>query len=296
MLIGQKFLKQLTDHVLKISQAKETEVLVFVADSSLTRFANNQIHQNVASENLLVQVRAIIDKKQGVARVNLPLSASGFFKSGQSLLTSDIKNKLQGVTNKAYEIAKISPPDRHFSHLPGFAEGKFVYPKISSYNEKTTLVTPDQKAKEVEKIIKIARSKKVNAFGSLSVGSEEVVVANSHGVFAYHPLSQGYLNIRIMGQNSSGRSDSPSGYAGETNIDFSKLAIEQATKRAVNKTILGEKQIAIEPGNYEVVLEEPAVAEMMTYMSYLGFGARSYHEERSFMSSQLGKKVMGENV
>ena len=99
-----------------------------------------------------------------------------------------------------------------------------------------------------------------------------------------------------MGQNSSGKSDLSSGYAGETNVDFSQLAIEQATKRAVNKTILGEKQIAIEPGDYEVVLEEPAVAEMMTYMSYLGFGARSYHEERSFISSQLGKKVMGENV
>lgn len=283
MLITEKNLKQLTDFVLKNSKASETEVLVFVDNSSLTRFANNQIHQNVSSENLSVQVRCIVGKKQGVASTNLNLSVASFS------LNTATKLKLKEVTQQAYDIAKISPEDPHFVHLPGFAEGKFTYPKVTAFDEKTALTSPEERSKEVEKIIKLAKEKKITAFGSLSSSVGEIVVANSHGVFAYFPLTQGYLNIRVMGEISSG-------YAGETNMDFSKLNIELAAKRAIKKTLLGQKQTAVEPGDYEVILEEPAVAEMMTYMSYLGFGGRAYHEERSFMSGNLGKKVMGENV
>lgn len=276
-MIGQQKLKQITDYVLKTSQAFETEVLVFSDDSSLTRFANNQIHQNVSSQNLVVQVRAVVGKKQGVASANF------------QFLDLTMKKKLLELTNQAYEIAKLSPEDPHFHHLPGKTEGQYTYPSVSAFSETTAKVTPKYRAKEVEKIIKMAKSNSLNAFGSLSTGFGEVVVANSHEVFAYHPSTNSYLNIRIMGQESTG-------YAGEVNFDIEKLNIENAAHRAINKALLGKKSTEVSPGNYEVVLEEPAVSEMMTYMTYLGFGARAFHEDRSFMSSNLGKKVMGENI
>lgn len=292
MLLGQSKLKSITDYVLKTSKADETEVLIFADDSALTRFANNQIHQNVSSQNLTVQVRVMIGKKQGVASGNFQFSIFNF------KLDAVEKRKLEDLVNQAYEIAKVSPEDPVFSHLPGKTEGKFKYQKVNAYKEKTALVTPEQRAKEVEKIIKMARSSKVNAFGSLSTGTSEVVVANSHGIFAYHPYTQSLLNVRMM-------TDFASGYGGEIDLDFSKLAIEEAANRAIQKTLWGKRhgnKIEVEPWKwrsdspYEVILEEPAVSEMMTYMTYLGFGARSFHEERSFMSGNLGKKVMGENI
>ncbi len=307
MLLGQQKLKQITDFILKISKATETEVLVFVDDSALTRFANNQIHQNVASQNLGVQVRCLIGKKQGVASTNLSLPSvplrgvkrrsnlnqKRLPRSLRSLamttLDLETRRKLQDLAEQAYEIAKVSLQDPIFSHLPGKTEGKFSYQKVDAYKESTALVSPQKRANEVETIIKMAQSSQIKAFGSLSTGVSEVVVANSHGVFAYHPYTQSILNIRMMSDNSSG-------YAGEINLDFNKLEIETAAKRAINKTLLGQKTTEIKPGPYEVILEEPAVAEMMTYMAYLGFGARAYHEERSFMSGNLGKKIMNEKV
>lgn len=269
-------LKQITDHVLKVSQGTETEVLIFANKSSLTRFANNQIHQNVASENFVVQVRVMVGKRQGVASRNFQLN-------------QDLNAELKKLADDAYTIAKISPEDPYFSHLPGKKEGSFKYQKVNSYSEKTAFSSPQYRAKEVAKIIKFAKGKKLNAFGSLSSGMGEVVVANSHGVFAYHPYTESLLNIRVLGQNSSG-------YAGEINFDIAKIDFDKAVKRAVEKTLAGKNPSEIKPGDYEVVLEEPAVCEMMTYMTYLGFGARAYHEERSFMSGNLNKKVMGENI
>ncbi|MBI3384800.1 TldD/PmbA family protein [Candidatus Gottesmanbacteria bacterium] len=273
-MIGQQKLKTITDYILKKSPALETEVLIFVDDSALTRFANNQIHQNMASQNIVVQIRAVVGKKQAVVSANLQL---------------DQLAKLDKLVNQAYEIAKISPEDPHWHHLPGKEEGNFSYQKVKSFNEATASVKPEYRAKEVAKIIKMAKAEDLNAFGSLSTGTGEIVVANSHGVFAYHPQSLSLLNIRIM-------KNLISGYAGEVNSDIAKLNIEEAAKRAISKTLLGKKTSEVEVGDYEVVLEEPAVSEMMTYLTYLGFGARAFHEERSFISENLSKKVMGSNI
>jgi predicted Zn-dependent protease len=50
----------------------------------------------------------------------------------------------------------------------------------------------------------------------------------------------------------------------------------------------------IEPGVYEVVLEEYAVAEMLEFMSFMGFSALAAQEERSFM--RLGEPITGQEV
>jgi predicted Zn-dependent protease len=225
----------------------------------------------------------MVGRRQGVASANFQFSILNF------KLNAAIKKKIEDLVNQAYEIAKISPEDPDFSHLPGKKEGIFKYQEVDAFSDKTAKVTPKHRAKEVALIIKMAKDKNLNAFGSLSSGFGEIVVANSHGVFAYHPYTQSLLNIRILGDTSTG-------YAGEINMDISKLEIESAAKRAIAKTILGKKQSEVKPGDFEVILEEPAVSEMMTYMTYLGFGARAYHEDRSFMSKSLGKMVMGENI
>jgi predicted Zn-dependent protease len=50
----------------------------------------------------------------------------------------------------------------------------------------------------------------------------------------------------------------------------------------------------VEPGTYEVVLEEYAVAEMLEFLSLMGFSALAAQEERSFM--RLGERITGEPV
>ena len=47
--------------------ATEAEALVLAEDASLTRFANSQIHQNVAETNVTVNLRVVIGKRVGVA-------------------------------------------------------------------------------------------------------------------------------------------------------------------------------------------------------------------------------------
>ena len=47
--------------------ATEAEALVMAEDAALTRFANSQIHQNVAEVNATINLRFVIGKRVGVA-------------------------------------------------------------------------------------------------------------------------------------------------------------------------------------------------------------------------------------
>jgi len=47
--------------------ATQAEALVIGGDSALTRFANSEIHQNVAETNANVSLRFVVGKRIGVA-------------------------------------------------------------------------------------------------------------------------------------------------------------------------------------------------------------------------------------
>ena len=52
----------------------------------------------------------------------------------------------------------------------------------------------------------------------------------------------------------------------------------------------------VAPGEWEILLEPQAVNELITFFSWLGPNARIYHEQASFLSEKLGKKVANEMV
>jgi len=59
--------RQIADVVMSASSADETEVLGFEENESLTRFANNCIHQNVTEKNVQITVRSVIATKIAIA-------------------------------------------------------------------------------------------------------------------------------------------------------------------------------------------------------------------------------------
>src|SRR5438128_11783871 len=58
------------EKLLRHSTADETELLIFGGRSSLTRFANNTIHQNVAEVNAVISVRTVFAGRTARATTN----------------------------------------------------------------------------------------------------------------------------------------------------------------------------------------------------------------------------------
>src|SRR5690348_6738476 len=61
---------EIFDRIKKLSPVPEVEVIFSSTDSSLTRFANNTIHQNVSELNEIASIRVAFDGKTARATTN----------------------------------------------------------------------------------------------------------------------------------------------------------------------------------------------------------------------------------
>lgn len=294
-MLGETNLKKIAQKILKLSTADQTEILIMGGTRGLTRFANSQIHQNVAEEGTLVQVRAVVNPSTPSGRSGRPstkasteLSRISSGRGAKIGVASTNDLSLQGlvkVVEKASNMAKLSKVDPHFVFLPTASKIK----KIKQVLPKLELLTPSKKAKIVGDVIKIAKSEKLTASGAFDSSLSEIAVANSEGVWNYHAGLQENLQTVLIGKNSTGFAQNLGSHIGK--IDHKKLA-----KRAVSKALESKNPTEIEAGDYEVILESPAVAEMMLFFSYLGPNARIYHEEASFLTGKLGQKLFSEKL
>jgi len=269
-MLGERHIRTILEGALAAcKEADQAEVLVTTSDEGLTRFANNIIHQNVAERNSSLHVRVVMGKRIGVARVN-------------SLEARAVRD----AAETACTIARFSEENADFVSLPS-AERAPAIPE--AFSEATAASTPDQRAKAVQTIIRRAEDERLIAAGVFSTSCEEVAIANSLGVFAYQPSTSAEATLVVMGETSSGYGDrAATNVAG---IDAEALATEgcdRATRSAQPRDL--------EPGEYEVMLEPYAVAEMLDYLSYVGFGAVGLQEGRGFMAERAGQKVVAETV
>ncbi len=269
---GQDKLTRIADRVLALSSADQTEVLVFSGDKHLTRFAANTIHQNVSETNVAVQVRAVFGR---APRAKIGIA------SGNDL--SD--DALQKVVESAETVARFQQDNPEFHSLPGPQPLK----DAQAYVETTAACTPEERARGVAAICATSRENDMEAAGAFSTSAEEVMVANSLGVSAYHRSTVAHIVTVIMGETSSG-------YATAAAMDVSALDPEAVGRVAVDKALRSRNPTDIEPGTYTVILEENAVADMTFYLGYMGLGALSVQEKRSFMNGRFGERVTGDNI
>jgi PmbA protein len=267
-LRGEREVQRLARDVLSMVQADQAEVLIYGGTSALTRFANNYIHQNVQETSAGVRVRAVLGSKIGVA--------------GTDALTPE---GLRGVAERAVALARLQQENEDFRSLPSPSKVEQVDARLP----RTAECSPERRAAVVSAVTSAAKASSLVAAGAFRTGESEMAVMNSLGVWAYHSDASADVNTVVMGETSSG-------YAERWTLDVDEIDGDALAAEAIDKCRRGTDPHALEPGQYDVILEEYAVADLMDYFAYLGFGAQAFIEQRSFMSGRLGERVMGENI
>jgi PmbA protein len=267
-LHGKEKLQEIAGRVLELSHADQTEVLILSNDEQLTRFAANTIHQNVSERDVAVRVRVVFGTKIGVASGN-DLSQEG----------------LRQVVDSAEMVARFQQDNPDFHSLPD----PQPIQRVDAYVSTTAECTPEARAKGVATICTMSGERGLQAAGAFSTTVEEIAVVNSLGVSAYHRGTVAHLLTVIM-------SDTSSGYAAAASTDVAQLDAEEVGRVALDKALRSQNPTSIEPGVYTVILEEDAVATMLSTLGYLGFGALPVQEGRSFMNGRFGQKITGENI
>ncbi len=267
-MLGESRLAEIAQQVLREAKADQTEVMVAGTDSHLTRFAVNTIHQNVSETDVAVRVRSILGRKTGVA-------------SGNELSEAALRK----LVRSAETVASFQEANPEFGSLPGPKPAQ----KVDAFVGRTAEYAPVERARGVEKILKMSRKNHLDAAGAFSTEANETYIANSLGVSAYHRGTVASILTVIMGQNSSG-------YATAASIDVANLDPESVGRIAVEKALSSKNPTPIEPGEYTVILEAAAVGDMLFFLGWMGLGALAVQEGRSFMNGKFGERITGENV
>ena len=241
----------------------EAEALVMSEDSALTRFANSEIHQNVAETNVTINLRVVVGKRVGVA------------SSGRT----DAEG-LRRLAENAAAIARVVEELEDWGGLPGRTEIRDV---AGAYSRTTADASPEFRAEAVRAVIGAADDAAVTAYGSFATGTESIAVANSAGARASGTRTTSQLITVSMGP------DGGSGYAESAAVDASTIDAAALGREASGKARATANAVSVEPGDYPVVLEEYAVVDLLDMLGYLGFSALAVQEERSFF--EAGKRI-----
>jgi len=256
-----------------VSQA---QAAAFLVDSALTRYANSEIHQNVASKEGGVAIKVVVDKSIGTLRVY-----------------SLDKIQIEKAVEKAVKIAQVTPSNKDFKSLP---EPEKWTPIKGTYDSETAQCTPAYRAEKVLEAIDAAhsRSKMVNTVaGSFSIASFAFAIANSLGVSAWALLSTTSLQTTVI---SKSRGSQGFGSAEQHSKRIRDIEPTRIGGEAAEKSINSINPKKIPVGEYEVVLSPRAAAGLFTYLAYIGFSATTYQDGQSFIKYNLGKQVFDEKL
>ena len=254
--------------VMGLADGSAVEVILAAQQEGLTRFGNSVVSQHIETENTELVVRVQQGKRQGRASCNQFDRAS-----------------LERMVKKAAQIASVQRED---AALLPFPEPQ-KYQPLSHFVPETIRVTPDEKVERLREAIAPCIRKKTTSAGIFSHDLQAAGLANSNGLFAYHAYTSASFSVTVMTKDSSGWADA-------THRDVAAIHPDQLTAVALEKALTSRHPKALPPGEYDVILEPAAVAELLLFMAWEGFGALPYLEGRSFVSGKLGRKVLNERV
>jgi predicted Zn-dependent protease len=254
---------------LKFAKADQTEIALEAKKLSLTRFAENKITQNISTSDNLVIVRTIKNKKIGVAVSN-------------GLELEDIKATIKS----AEEISAVQAADEAFISLPNSPPALTV----NAFHGATDNYSPSERADAIGGIIAVGEMSRLQASGAYKIVTEHAAIVNSLGTEQYFSGTSAELSLTMTGDQNN------SGYAIGCNRDHTAIMPGRLAAKAGDKAVKSVDPIELPSGQYTVIMEPPAVGQMVLLFSFLGFGCKTYMSRRSFMSGKIGRPIVGKNI
>jgi predicted Zn-dependent protease len=269
-LLPERELRALVETVLRLAKkagAEETEVHVDEVEDSLTRFANNAIHQNVSERGVTVSVRTIVDGRTARATTNRV-----------------DEDSLRGAVQASLSLAHSQPKDPHLLPVPG----KQRYRMVKRFAKASAAITPEDRARAVRGACDLALKNGQVAAGIFATGQSQTAVGNSRGLFAAYRETHAEFSITM--QEGGAASWAKANAADVRGFDPQKLAA-----RASEKAHRALDPRELPPGRYTVILEPAAVLDLVGFLFY-DFAATAVADKRSCLNDRMGKPVFGKNI
>jgi predicted Zn-dependent protease len=229
-----------------------------VGASSLTRFANSRIHQNVTEE---------------LRSVRLTVAVGGRVARATTTRTDD--DGLAVLVDGVLAAAALRPEDPDF---PGFAPPAPVSP-VDHWDDGTAGATPAQRADVVAAFVAAGEGLEAAGFCATSALAHALVATTGQRAVG----RSSYAQLDGIHRAVAGGDHPADGYAQATSVRFADLDGAACGARAAGKARASLDPVALAPGSYEVVLEPKATAAALVFPAIEGFNGKFHADGTSFV-------------
>jgi predicted Zn-dependent protease len=249
------------------SSADQTMVRLRDHHSGTTRFANNQVVQNV-------------DTRRGVLSVSVAFGG----RHGTASTTDFTAGAIQDTVTRAERIASVSPVDPEYLPPPNPTE----FPVRETAKAETVAAGPSRRLEYANEAIGQCRMENLQAAGVVSSSMMMVGVAADNGLFGYEHRGDARFSLTVQAGEATGWNA-----AAHRSIDH--LRVQERTLGAIRKAKRGRDAQELPAGTYPVILEPAAVAGLWAWM-LRSLDAKSYAKGISPVAGKLGHLVVDERI
>lgn len=257
----------LSELVMTRSSADHTIVSLRDHHAGTTRFANNQIIQNV-------------DARRGMLTVTVAFGG----QHGTAGTTDFAAGAIQDALARAERIARVSPADPEYLPPPD----PCVFPVRGTIKPETMAAGPVKRLEYANEAIGHCRMENIMAAGVVSSSSTAVGIAANNGLFGYERRADARFSLTVQAGDATGWSA-----AAHRSIDH--LKVQERTLAAITRAKRGRDAHELPPGRYSVILEPAAVAGLWAWLIW-SLDAKSYMKGTSPFAGKLGQAIVDERM
>lgn len=254
----------LADLVMSHSTGDHTFFSLHDSHGGTTRFANNQIIQNV-----------------NLRRGSLSITVAFGRQHGTASTTDFTAGAVRETLKQAESLARLSPDDPEY--LPPV--NAQTYLSLPTSRPETSAAGPARRLDYAREAIGQCKMENLNAAGTVSSSTAAVGLAAETGLRAYEERTEGRFSLTVQAGDATGWSA-----AAHRSID--RLHVQERTLAAIIKAKRGaDEPQELPPGRYTVILEPAAVAGLLSWMIWM-LDAKSFYKGTSPFSGKLGSRII----
>jgi len=257
----------LSDMILTRSSADHTIVSLRDHHAGTTRFANNQVIQNV-------------DARRGMLTITVAFGG----QHGTASTTDFTAGSIQDALDRAERIARMSPVDPEYLPPPDPCR----FPNREAAKSETVAAGPVRRLEYATEAIGQCRMENLMAAGVVSSSGTAVGIAAGNGLFGYERRADARFSLTVQAGDATGWSA-----AAHRSIDH--LKVQERTLAAITKAKRGRDACELPAGRYAVILEPAAVAGLWAWLLW-SLDAKSYMKGTSPFAGNLGHAIVDERL
>jgi predicted Zn-dependent protease len=266
-MTGQDEFHFLADLVFTRSAGDDTTVMLHDLHSGTTRFANNQIVQNVDTRRGTLAVTVAFGRRHGTAST-----------------TDFTAGSIQDTLSRAEHIAQISPEDPEY--LPPPEPCPFAARETARLE--TTAAGPARRLEYANEAISHCRMENFLAAGIVSSSVSSMGIAANNGLFGYEARTDARFSLTVQAGDATG-------WSAAVHRSVDHLKIQERTLAAIAKAKRSRDSIELQAGSYPVILEPAAVAGLWTWLLW-SLNAKSYDKGTSPFAGKLGTQIVDDRL